>query len=145
YDTQYFDKSAFLARYNYVLDSMVQTGKITKAQAVAAKSTDVLAEVQPQQTKYAGIRAPYFVLAAKDEVLKRCGDVNGNCSASVGGWKVITTLNMDLQSKAEALVQSNLASIKRYRADEEALVLEDVKTGQMLALVGGTDFTNPDY
>lgn len=145
YNKEYFDKQAFLDRYNYVLDSMVQTGKISNAQASEAKKVDVLAEVQPQQTKYAGIQAPYFVLAAKDEVLKRCGEVNGSCSASVGGWKVITTIDMNMQAKAEQLVATNLNSIKRYRADQEAIVLEDIKTGQMLALVGGVDFNNPDY
>lgn len=145
YVKEYFDKQAFLDRYNYVLDSMVQTGKISKQQADEAKKTDILAEVQPQQTKYAGIRAPYFVLAARDEVLKRCADTNGSCASGVGGWKVITTLNLDMQNKAEQLVASNLANIKRYKADQEAIVLEDIKTGQMLALVGGTDFNNPDY
>ena len=145
YDAQYFDKPSFMARYNYVLDSMVQTGKITKQQAVAAKKVDILAEVQPQQTKYAGIQAPYFVLAARDEVLRRCSSTNGSCAAKVGGWKVITTVNMDLQHKAEQVVADNLAHIKRYNADQEALVLEDIKTGQMLALVGGVDFNNPQY
>lgn len=145
YDKQFFDRTAFIDRYNYVLDSMVQTGKIQKKDAEAAKKVDVLAEVQPQQTKYAGIRAPYFVLAARDQVLKFCSGTNGSCAAKVGGWKVITTVDMTLQNKAEQLVQSNLANVSRYQADEEALVLEDTKTGQMLALVGGTDFDNPEH
>jgi membrane peptidoglycan carboxypeptidase len=43
------------------------------------------------------------------------------------------------------LVQSNRANTSIYNADEEATVAEDVKTGQMLALVGGTDFNNADH
>lgn len=143
YDTGYFDKQALADRMNYIYDQMVSQKMITKAQADAAKKVDVLAEVQPQQTKYAGIQAPYFVLAAKNQLLSRCSATNGNCSA--GGWKVITTLDLNLQKKAEGLVQQNVSNIHRYGADEEALVAEDTKTGQMLALVGGTDFNNPDH
>ena len=146
YDAETFDKQLFVGRYNYVLDSMVQTGKITKAQATAAKKVDVLAEVQPQQTKYAGIQAPYFVLAAKSQLTTQFAPgTTSAASKKVGGWKVITTLDMTLQTKAEQVVQSNYANASRYGADEEAVVLEDVKTGQYEALVGGTDFNNADH
>jgi penicillin-binding protein 1A len=143
YNKEYFDKQAFLNRYSYVLQSLVSTGKITKQQAADAKKVDVLAEVQPQQDKYAGIRAPYFVLAAKNELLKRCSDVKGNCSA--GGWKVITTLDMNMQKMAEDRVAANIGNVLRNGGDEEATVMEDVQTGQMMALVGGADFNDPDH
>ncbi|MGH7156581.1 MAG: transglycosylase domain-containing protein [Candidatus Saccharimonadales bacterium] len=136
-----FDKTEFTYRYDYVLDQMAAQGKITTAQADEAKKVDVIAQVQPQQTKYAGIKAPYFVLAARDELNARFASQ----SAKVGGWKVITTLDMNLQTEAEHVVQANLPNVGRYGGDEEAVVLEDVKTGQMEALVGGTDFTNPDH
>ena len=145
YNKTYFDKAAFVGRYNYVLDSMVETGKIKKADAEAAKKVDILASVQPQQEKYAGIRAPYFVLAAKSEIAKHFLPTNANSSAKVGGWRVTTTVDMSMQSKAEEIVQNNLGNVTRFGADESALVLEDVKTGQMLALVGGTDFNNEDH
>jgi penicillin-binding protein 1A len=137
----YFDQKLFTNRYEYVLNQMQNQGKITKAQAEEAKKTDILAQVQPQQNRYAGIRAPYFVLAARDELNKTFASQ----SAKVGGWKVITTVNMDLQNKAEQTVQNNLRNVTSHAGDEEALVVEDVKTGQMLALVGGTDFLNADH
>ncbi len=144
YAGSYFDKPAFIARYDYVLDSMEQTGKITKAQDAAAKKVDILAEVQPQSTKYAGIKAPYFVLAAKTQLDQQFAGQ----TAKVGGWKVITTLDVDLQSKAEQVVASNLPNVQRLTggaADEEATVLENVPTGQIEALVGGVDFNDPDH
>lgn len=141
-----FERDSFIGRKDYVLDIMAQMGKISKAQAEEAKKIDVLAQVQPQSTKYAGIQAPYFVLAAKNELLKKyaCSVDTGGCN-KVGGWKVITTLNMDLQKKAEQLVAQNMANIRRAGADSSAIVTEDVKTGQVVSLVGGTDFTNPEY
>jgi membrane peptidoglycan carboxypeptidase len=143
YNKDYFDKASFVSRYNYVLDSMVQTKKITKQQAAEARKVDVLAEVQPQQEKYAGIRAPYFVLSARNELLKRCSDVKGNCSA--GGWRVVTTLDTNLQKISEDRVAANVRNLRNNGGDTMATVTEDVQTGQMMALVGGIDFNNPDF
>jgi penicillin-binding protein 1A len=136
-----FSKSALLNRQHYILDQMVTQGYITKDQAEAAKKVNVLAQIHQQAPKYKGIKAPYFVLAAKQELEQ----TYGAATVQRGGWKVITTLNMDLQNKAEQLVQANIPNISRYGADEEALVMEDVPTGQMMALVGGTDFNNADH
>ncbi len=131
---------AVIERQHYILDLMVQQGMIKKEEADTAKKVDVLATVQGQTSKYAGIKAPYFVTAAKREVEQRC-----STTVKCGGWKVITTLDMGLQTKAEELVATNLTAIRRYGADEEAVVMEDAPTGQIVALVGGTDFNNPDH
>ncbi|HSX18025.1 MAG TPA: transglycosylase domain-containing protein [Candidatus Saccharimonadales bacterium] len=144
YSGEYFNRKEFLGRYNYVLDQMATQGKITKKEAADAKNVDVLAEVQPQQTKYAGIQAPYFVLAAKNEIINKWAP-KGPGSNKIGGWKVITTLDMNLQHIAEDVVQKNRSNALSHGADEEALVAEDVKTGQMIALVGGTDFSNAEH
>lgn len=136
-----FSKTALLNRQHYILDQMTTQGYITKQQADEAKNVDVLAQIQKQAPKYAGIKAPYFVLAAKQELEQ----TYGASTVQRGGWKVITTLNLDMQNKAEELVASNLRNIKRFGADEEAMVNEDVQTGQIVSLVGGTDFSNPDH
>ncbi len=141
YDKADFDQKLFMARYDYVLDQMASQHKITQVQAKAAKQHDVLAEVQPQQTKYAGIRAPYFVLAAKRELDQRFAGETAN----VGGWKVITTLDMNMQKVSEQRVAENLPNVQFAGGDEEATVTEDVQTGQMMALVGGTNFNNSTY
>lgn len=144
YDKLNFDKQALLDRQHYILDQMADQHMITKKQANAAKKVDVLATVQPQRTHYAGIQAPYFVLSAKNQL-----DTQFAAETSkVGGWKVITTLDLNLQKKAEDLVAQNLPHVMALTggtADEEATVLENVPTGQIYALVGGTDFTNPDH
>jgi membrane peptidoglycan carboxypeptidase len=136
-----FSQEALLTRQHYILDLMVKQGFISKNQADDAKKVDVLASVQQQTPKYQGIKAPYFVLATKQQLEQTFGA----STVKRGGWKVTTTLDMDLQNKAEELVQSNLRNIKRYGADTEAMVNEDVQTGQIVSLVGGTDFNNADY
>lgn len=149
YNKDYFDKDALISRYDYVLDVMAQTGKITKAQADEAKKVDILAEVKPPaNNKYAGIQAPYFVLAAKNQLTDpKSGFVpnDGNGSAKIGGWKVITTLDMNAQKIAEQQVQKGLLQVKRQGGDEIAFAAEDVQTGQMVALVGGVDFNDENH
>lgn len=141
----YFDQDAFLARDHHILDLMAQQHMITQQQANDAKKVDVLATVQPQPSYYAGIQAPYFVLSARDQLDRQFVPSNGNGSAKIGGWKVITTLNLSLENKAEQVVQSNVGNAARYGADEQAVVAEDVKTGQILASVGGENFNDPDH
>jgi membrane peptidoglycan carboxypeptidase len=136
-----FNQTALLNRQHHVLDAMAEQGYITKQQAEEAKQVDVLATIQQQAPKYQCIKAPYFVLAAKQELEQ----TYGAATVQRGGWKVITTLNTDFQNKAEEVVAANLSNAKRYGADSQAIVAEEVKTGQMMALVGGTDFNNPEY
>jgi penicillin-binding protein 1A len=136
-----FDKVAFKARQSYILDQMASQGFITKAQANDAKKVDVLAQIQPLQNKYTNIKAPYFVLAAKNQLEQQYGAATVNR----GGWKVITTLNMQDQQLAEQDIANNIPNITRYGADEEAMVGESVPTGQILMEVGGTDFFNADH
>ena len=139
-----FNQSALISRQHYILDQMASQGKITKAQAEEAKKVDIIAQVHTLQDHYNGIKAPYFVLAAKTELNQKYGEV----ATKRGGWKVITTLDMGLQKTAEDLVSknvSNISNLTRGVADEEALVAEDVATGQIVSLVGGTDFNNVEH
>lgn len=136
-----FDPTALLNRQHYILDVMVTQHYISKQQAEDAKKVNILAQIHQQSPKFQGIKAPYFVLAAKQEL----ENTYGATTIQRGGWQVITTLDMNLQNKAEQLVASNLYHVSNYGADEEAMVGEDVQTGQIVSLVGGTDFNNPDH
>lgn len=137
----YFDSIGITARSHYVLELMAQQHMITQAQANQALKVNVLGEVQPLKSKYQNIKAPYFVMAAEQQIR----NTYGAQLVSHGGLNVITTLNLGLQQLAEQKVQSNIPNITRYGADEEALVAESVKTGQVVALIGGTNFYNTNH
>lgn len=137
----YFDKDALKSRSHYILDQMVEQGMIKKEEAEAAKKVDVIASVKPQQAKYTSIKAPYFALAAKSEIETRYGQD----SANRGGWKVITTVDMKLQQYAEEAVANDVRTLHAYGADEAAFVAEDIKTGQIVAMVGGVDFNDAEH
>jgi penicillin-binding protein 1A len=137
----YFDKSAFTARYDYILGQMHRQGYISQSQETQALNTDVLSEVKPLESKYQGITAPYFVLAAKQQL----DDTYGTQTYNRGGWKVITTLNTALQNDAQQDVVNNEGNVAAVGGDQEAMVAEDVKTGQVVAEVGGENFNNAQY
>ncbi len=138
--SEYFDKQATIDRQHYILDLMVDQNMITPAQRDAAVKVNTIAKIKPRPTQYAGIKAPYFVLAAQKELEATYSD-----SANRSGWKVITTVDLKLQKLAEDAVRNDIPTLNAYGADEAAFAAEDVKTGEMVALVGGVDFTNPDH
>jgi membrane peptidoglycan carboxypeptidase len=137
----YFDKEDAVGRAHYVLDQMVDQRMITKEQATAAKAVDVVAQVRPLQPKYNNIKAPYFVLSAKEQLEQKYGSK----TIQRGGWKVVTTLDLKLQETAERQVSKGITQVKRQKGDTAAFAAVDVKTGQMVALVGGPDFNNAEF
>lgn len=136
-----FDKGALLGRQEYIIHLMQQQGYITSAQEQSALQENVLSEIQPQTSKYSGILAPYFVMAAKQQLEQQFGQSN----VQRGGWKVITTLDWAQQQYNEKVVADNLNNVIRDGGDEEATVVENVPTGQVTSLVGGVNFFDPDH
>ncbi|CAN5409049.1 hypothetical protein BH10PAT3_BH10PAT3_3330 [soil metagenome] len=133
-------KQDVVSRMHYALDVLQQTGTITKKQHDDAKKIDTLAKVKDPPKKYASITAPYFVLAAKEQLESKFQQTYKR-----GGWKVTTTLDMGLQKTAEEQVAKGMAQVQRQGGDTAAFVAEDVETGQVVALVGGPDFNNKTY
>lgn len=141
YNKTDFDRGALIGRQHYVLDLMEQQGMIKPAERDAAKKIDVLAKVKPRKARYNAIQAPWFVLTAKEQLERRFGGK----TVKRGGWKVTTTLDLNAQKIAEEQVQKGLNQVKRQGGNQIAFAAEDVKTGQVVALVGGVDFTNEEY
>lgn len=141
YNKEDFDRDALIGRQHYILDLMHQQGMITEQERDEAKQFDIIATVKPRKPKYDGMIAPWFVLTAKEEL----EDKFGGETVKRGGWKVITTLDINLQRTAEEEVAKGIRQVRAQGGDVAAFAAEDVKTGQMVALVGGTDFTNPEF
>jgi penicillin-binding protein 1A len=132
-----FEKESLQGRIGYVLDGMADMGRITREQAEAAKKVDVIATIkQRQPNKYQGVTAPYFVLAAK----RQLESIIGEQGYKTGGFEVTTTLDMEKQKIAEEEVQKGMPRIFANGFDKAAFAAEDVTTGQVVALVGGSDF-----
>ena len=137
----YFAPERLIARQHYVLNLMEEQGKITKEERDAAKAVAILDKYKMPKQKFAGITAPWFVLTAKQKLIEE----RGAESVLQGGWKVITTLDYDKQKLAEEQVAQGMARVRRQGGDTAAFVAEDVETGQVVAMVGGTDFTDDQH
>jgi len=119
-------------RKNYILTQMREQGYINKEQEEQAKQE----KVKFLNTK-TGILAPHFSLMVQDYLAKKYGEK----TLEEGGLKVYTTLDLSLQNIAEEAVKQGVESnAKKYNAYNAALVAEDPKTGQILAMVGSKDY-----
>ncbi len=120
-------------RKNLVLKAMLDTKKITQAeynQALTEKVTFL-----PQDSH--SIKAPHFVMFVVNYLQQKYGqDVLQD-----GGLKVTTTLNYDLEEKAEAVAkQYALSNEKQFNGSNDAFVVIDPKTGGILTMVGSRDY-----
>jgi penicillin-binding protein 1A len=135
-----FDRVELEARQDYTIDVMLELGMITEEEHAAAIAEDTVATIVPRlPSKFTGIVAPYFVMAAKNQLIQ---EMEGQSTYNQGGWKITTTLDMNLQKIAEEEVTTGIAQIQRQRGNTAAFVAEDVETGQVVALVGGADFND---
>jgi penicillin-binding protein 1B len=129
-----------LARRNAVLDSMAERGYITRAEAAIGKDEQP-AMLSPQKLDH--ISAPHFVDYVKREINRQ--------HVREEDWsqlRIETTLDPDLQQAANQALAIHLGRIDKLvkrRAHktqpEAAIVALDPQTGEILAMVGGRDYT----
>lgn len=126
-------RDALEARKNLVLDQMLKNDFITEDEYREAKKEVV--DFQPPSES--GIRAPHFVFYVRDYLAQKYGEE----SLAERGLKVITTIDYELQAKAEEVVQKYaLQNEKTFNAENAALVATDPETGQILAMVGSRNY-----
>ncbi|AXC14662.1 Multimodular transpeptidase-transglycosylase [Acidisarcina polymorpha] len=141
-----------MTRRNLVLDTMVETGSITKAQAEAAKAEPL--KLAPTNVN-AG-EAPYFVDLVREQLTQKLGENSFNRE----GLRIYTSLDPELQHAATQAVEvgSKLVDelvLKQHTRKEKdgtitttgeisypqiSLVALNPHTGQVLALVGGRNY-----
>ena len=120
-------------RSDYVLGRMVSLGFISEKEASAAKKQ----KVEFAAPSLGSISAPHFSLAVKDYLINKYGEQ----AVENGGLSVITTLDTNLQLAAEKAVKEGVQrNTELYNGRNGALIAEDPKTGQILAMVGSKDY-----
>jgi len=132
-----------IARQHKVIDSMLEEKYITQKEADEAKKYPVLDHITPESDQYAGIKAPHFVQMVKGELESEVG----KATVGKGGLTVKTTLDIRIQDKLEEAMDDMFASNTPKWAGftNGAATVEDVKTGQIVALMGSRDFNYPGY
>ncbi len=83
------------------------------------------------------IKAPHFVMMVRDYLANKYDE--GFLEKS--GLKIITTLDYEMQKIAEQVVSEGAErNEKLYKGKNAALIAQDPKTGEILALVGSRDY-----
>ncbi|MEK7093385.1 MAG: penicillin-binding protein [Patescibacteria group bacterium] len=126
-------RAALDARAKFVLSRMKSLGVITDAEYTQAVSE----QVQFRDEREVGIKAPHFVFYVREYLEQKYGaDV-----VAQGGLRVITTLDYDLQKKAEDIVSKWAPRMQEnFNATNEGLVAIDPTTGQILVMVGSRGY-----
>lgn len=128
------NNKAFLPRAKEVEKAMVDNKYISKEEG-----QKVLAELDTITFKGLGskIKAPHFVMYIKQLLEEKYG-------ANIldqGGLKVTTSLNWELQQKAESIVKEEIDKVsKSLSIQNGASVIIDSNTGEILSMVGSKDF-----
>ena len=131
--------AACLERRNLVLDRMLSAGDITKEQHDAAQAEELWLDPAPDEPSQGIYAFPYFTSFVRDSLLEE--DNKYNCSYAElfkGGLKIYTTLDVDMQNKAEEACAEQYWSMDDGM--DAALVAMDPRNGYVKALVGGLDF-----
>ncbi|MFZ4519729.1 MAG: transglycosylase domain-containing protein [Microthrixaceae bacterium] len=137
---------AAVARRDVVLQRMRELGYLTEDQRATAAATPLAlapAQPPPEQSPYP---AAHFVDAVKDLLLNRSDILGTGASERYrnlfrGGLRITTTIDLRLQSAAEASVRSALPGQgSDPRTPDAALVSIEPRTGFVKAMVGGPDY-----
>jgi penicillin-binding protein 1A len=105
----FVDPKRALARRNYVLDRMAAEGVISSEDAVTAQERPLVLQGQPTPDQTI---APYFV----EDIRKTLEQNYGADALYEGGLSVQTTLDVELQTAANAAMDSGLRRIDKRRS-----------------------------
>lgn len=126
-------REEFENRKNFILERMRNLNFISEEEFQKAKNEQVVFANRPEE----GIKAPHFMMFIRGQLIKKYGEE----TVEKGGLKVITSLDWELQNKAEELVKKYAEeNEKKFNAYNAGLSGIAPKTGQILVMVGSRDW-----
>ena len=122
------------ARQQYVLDQMVKYRYITREEAAAAWEEPL----KIRESRTGAVKtAPHFTEYVRGYVIENYGE-----EALYGGLDITTSIDLNLQKRAEEIVAKGVADIEEYGRNNGAMVVMVPWSGEVLAMVGSADFDN---
>ncbi len=121
------------ARQKDVLRRMQELGYINKQQQDQATAEELVFN-----TPQIPIQAPHFVMYIRDLLTKKYGLE----MVEKGGLRVTTSLDLDLQQKAQEIVADEVSKAEALSLSNGAALITNPKTGEILAMVGSKDYSD---
>ncbi|MCE1252861.1 MAG: transglycosylase domain-containing protein [Anaerolineae bacterium] len=144
------NRDVTLQRQKQVLILMYQTSKEKNCISVSTNVSDVC--VPPEDVLQAVKEIDEYQFSIPENNMQHPHWVNyirsvleqqfGSQTIYMSGFSVVTTLDNDLQQKAEEIVHNQVATLVDKNVKGGALVAIEPATGQILAMVGSPDFNN---
>jgi 1A family penicillin-binding protein len=129
---------AYILRSTDVLRRMKEDGYISEElEDMAVKKLEEVEFASPQS----GIKAPHFIMYVKEQLVERYGEK----VVEQGGLKVVTTLDWELQEKAQEIVAQEIEKVEFYDITNGAAMVFNPQTGEILSMVGSKNYDDPDY
>lgn len=129
--------TAYIDRTKNVLRRMREDKYITKDEEQKALS-------QLDKVVFSGkgdqITAAHFVMYVRKLLI----DQYGESKVEQGGLRITTTLDLDLQKKAEKIVLNEVDKVASLNVTNGSAVVIDPSTGEILAMVGSKRYGNSD-
>ena len=129
---------AYIGRTTDVLRRMREDGYINEEE-----EKNALAELEEIEFAGKGVdfKAPHFVQYVQKILEERYGER----VVEQGGLRVTTTLDLELQEKAQEIIAEEIAKVEGLHITNGAAVVMDPETGEILAMVGSKRFDDPNY
>jgi membrane peptidoglycan carboxypeptidase len=142
---EYYDPavtpSAARARWQYVVDGMVSTGKLTQEQAAALKFP---ATVKTHNSSSA-LDGPLGLIWRQVKSELRADGVDP-ATINTRGLRIQTTINRGAQAAAQDAIKQTYSNLTRKQKNlRPALVAVDPNTGAVIAYYGGANGAGLDY
>lgn len=129
------DPEAAQSRRDMILNKMFQQGYLNGSEVQTALATDIA--LVPSRASES-TKQPYWVEFIREQLVAKYG----SNQVLQGGLRVYTSIDLEKQEIAEDVI----ADILDEPGDPEAsLVSLDLKTGRILAMVGGRDFATQKF
>ncbi len=125
-------------RRDYILQAMVDRGWLSGKQGRAAMASKLGVSWAAKPQGIANSRAPFFLEKVRQYLVARYGAQ----AVNLGGLRVRTTLDLEMQRQAEEAVNQALDVPSAPRA---ALVAIDPRTGAVRAMYGGRNFERRQF
>lgn len=127
----YLNPELSITRKNAVLKRMLEEKYIDQKAYEKAKAQKL--DIKPPKDI---IKAPHFVFYVKKILEEKFGKE----MIEEGGLKVTTTVDLDIQASAEAILKEEIADLEDLNVSNGAVLVTRPPTGEILAMVGSADY-----
>jgi len=120
-----------ISRQKRVIEEMVSAKYISKEKGRKILEQKLIFEKRKQK-----IEAPHFVFYIKNILENKYGYINMERQ----GLKIYTSLDLNIQKEAEKIVKDEVDKVKNLKISNGAVLVVEVKNGDILAMVGSKDY-----